>query len=166
MVTGATAIMYAFAPVSLAALHRRDGDRDRSYRMPMPKVLLPTAFVSANLILYWGGFEYTWKIAVALVVGLIIFGIGTQVARTDVMPMLRPAVWIGPWILGSVIIGALGRYGDGQPQLAPGVDRPAGGHRVQPGDLLLGGEPDDAAATRCRRRSPRTAHQIDYEAVT
>ena len=27
--------------------------------------------------------------------------------------MLRPAAWIGPWIAGSVIIGALGRYGTG-----------------------------------------------------
>jgi amino acid transporter len=119
VVTGATAVMYAFAPVSLAALHRRDAERVRAYRMPMPKVLLPTAFCSANLILYWGGFEYTWKIAVALVVGLVIFGIGTQVAQTDVMAMLRPAAWIGPWILGSVIIGALGRYGTGSHSLLP-----------------------------------------------
>ena len=119
VVTGATAVMYAFAPVSLAALHRRDADRVRAYRMPMPKVLLPTAFCSANLILYWGGFEYTWKIALALVVGLIIFGIGTQVAQTDVMAMLRPAAWIGPWILGSVIIGALGRYGTGSHSWLP-----------------------------------------------
>jgi amino acid transporter len=119
VVTGATAVMYAFAPVSLAALQRRDAERVRSYRMPMPKVLLPTAFCSANLILYWGGFEYTWKIAVALVVGLVIFGIGTQVAQTDVMAMLRPAAWIGPWILGSVIIGALGRYGTGSHSWLP-----------------------------------------------
>ena len=27
------------------------------------------------------------------------------------MSMLRSAVWIGPWIRGMVIIGALGRYG-------------------------------------------------------
>jgi len=119
VVTGATAVMYAFAPVSLAALQRRDGDRVRAYRMPMPKVLLPVAFCSANLILYWGGFEFTWKIALALVVGLIIFGLGTQVARTDVMAMLRPAVWIGPWILGSVVIGALGRYGTGSHSWLP-----------------------------------------------
>ena len=119
VVTGATALMYAFAPVSLASLHLRDRDRERSYRMPMPKVLLPTAFVSANLILYWGGYEYTWKIAVALVVGLVIFGIGTQLVRTDVMPMLRPAMWIGPWIVGQVIIGALGRYGTGSHSWLP-----------------------------------------------
>ena len=37
VVTGATAIMYAFAPVSLAALHKVDGGRPRSYRVPMPR---------------------------------------------------------------------------------------------------------------------------------
>src|SRR2546421_2562155 len=52
VITGATAIMYAFAPVSLAALHKVDGCRPRSYRVPMPALLLPAAFCSANLIIY------------------------------------------------------------------------------------------------------------------
>jgi amino acid transporter len=111
VVTGATAIMYAFAPVSLAALHKEDGDRERPYRMPAPHILLPVGFCSANLILYWGTYEVTWKLALALVLGLIIFGIGAARAGSDTMSMLRSAVWIGPWILGMVIIGALGRYG-------------------------------------------------------
>ena len=119
VVTGATAIMYAFAPVSLAALHLRDGDRPRPYRMPWPKLLQPTAFVSANLIIYWGGFEYTWKIACALLVGLLIFGIGSTIAQTGSLFMVRHAIWIGPWIGGQVIIGALGRYGDGSHSLLP-----------------------------------------------
>jgi amino acid transporter len=119
VVTGATAIMYAFAPVSLAALHLRDADRPRAYRMPAPKVLLPTAFCAADLILYWGGFEYTWKLAVALVLGLIIFGIGSRLARTDTFGMLRSAAWIGPWIIGMVIIGVLGRYGGGHRNVLP-----------------------------------------------
>ena len=41
VVTAATAIMYAFAPVSLAALHRVDGGRPRSYRVPVPGVDAP-----------------------------------------------------------------------------------------------------------------------------
>jgi len=119
VVTGATAIMYAFAPVSLAALHQRDGDRPRPYRMPMPNVLLPTAFCSANLILYWGGYDYTWKLACALIVGLMLFGIGVQRARSDAGFMIRHAFWIGPWMIGSVVIGALGRYGDGSRNVLP-----------------------------------------------
>jgi amino acid transporter len=119
VVTGATAIMYAFAPVSLASLQMRDKDRERPYRMPAPKILLPVAFCSANLILYWGGYDYTWKLACALLVGLLLFGIGSTIAHTNALGMLRSAAWIGPWILGSVIIGALGQYGVGARQILP-----------------------------------------------
>jgi len=119
VVTGATAIMYAFAPVSLASLQMRDKDRERPYRMPAPKILLPVAFCSANLILYWGGYDYTWKLACALVVGLLLFGIGSSIAHTNALGMLRSAMWIGPWIFGSVIIGALGQYGVGARKILP-----------------------------------------------
>ena len=114
VVTAATAIMYGFAPLSLAALHKVDGQRPRPYRVPMPKVLLPAAFVSANLIMYWGGFDTTWKLAVAMAVGLILFAIGAWIGRTGARRTLRSAVWMGPWLGGHVIIGWLGRYGGGR----------------------------------------------------
>ncbi|MDN3351634.1 hypothetical protein [Actinomadura sp. DC4] len=38
LVTSATAIMYAFAPVSLRALRLRDPDRPRPYRLPAPQM--------------------------------------------------------------------------------------------------------------------------------
>jgi amino acid transporter len=119
VVTGATAIMYAFAPVSLAALHRVDGDRPRSYRMPMPSVLLPVGFCAANLIIYWGGFDTTWKLAVAMLVGLSLFAIGALRARTGAERSLRNAAWILPWLGGHVILGALGRYGPGAKNVLP-----------------------------------------------
>ena len=68
VVTAATAIMYAFAPLSLAALHKVDRGRQRSYRVPMPRLVLPAAFCSANLIMYWGGFGRLWKLAAATIV--------------------------------------------------------------------------------------------------
>jgi amino acid transporter len=111
VVTGATAVMYAFAPISLAALHLRDGDRPRSYRMPAPTFLLPAAFAAANLLLYWGGYDTTWKLGCALVLGLAIFAIGSSLAGTGSLEIVRGGVWIGPWIMGAIIIGALGRYG-------------------------------------------------------
>src|SRR5438132_739226 len=76
VITAATAIMYAFAPVSLAALHKVDGSRPRSYRVPVPALLLPAAFCSANLIIYWGGFGTTWKLACAIGIGLALFSVG------------------------------------------------------------------------------------------
>ena len=56
LVTSATAIMYAFAPVSLYALRQRDPDRVRPYRLPAYRILSPAGFVSANLIIYWSSF--------------------------------------------------------------------------------------------------------------
>ena len=119
VVTGATAIMYGFAPVSLATLHKVDPDRPRTYRVPAPRVLLPAAFVSANLILYWGGFSTTWKLALAMAAGLVLFAIGAVVRRTGAHRTLRNAIWIAPWLGGHVLIGWAGRYGSGR-DLLPG----------------------------------------------
>jgi amino acid transporter len=121
VVTGATAIMYAFAPISLAALRKLDGARPRSYRVPLPGVVLPAAFCSANLIIYWGGFGTTWKLACAMLVGLVLFAIGAWRNKTDALRSIRTAIWMVPWFGGHVAIGALGRYG-GYDVLPPWID--------------------------------------------
>jgi amino acid transporter len=115
VVTGATAIMYAFAPIALAALRKRDGDRARSYRMPFPDVLLPIAFISANLLLYWGSYDVEWKLDAALVLGVVLFFIGAAVKKTYTSDMLRHGYWIIPWLAGATIIGYFGNYGGPHP---------------------------------------------------
>ncbi len=122
VITGATAIMYAFAPVSLAGLHKLDPTRQRAYRMPLPSVLLPAAFCSANLIIYWGGFGTTWKLAIAMVVGLGLFAIGAWRSGTGATHTMRNALWIVPWFGGQVVLGALGRYGGGYDLLPNWID--------------------------------------------
>ncbi|GLY68531.1 APC family permease [Amycolatopsis taiwanensis] len=113
VVTLATAIMYAFAPVSLIALRRRDPDRPRPYRTPAAHVLAPAGFVAANLVIYWSGFDTTWKIMVAIVAGVLLFAITYLRRRPADRPEVawRSAVWIPPWLLGNLLIGYLGRYG-------------------------------------------------------
>ena len=113
VVTGATAIMYGFAPVSLAALHKVDCDRPRSYRVPMPALTLPVAFCSANLIIYWGGFDATWKLSLAMMIGWMLFAAGAWRAKTDALRTAKSSLWLVPWFGGQVVIGALGRYGGG-----------------------------------------------------
>ena len=113
LITSATALMYAFAPVSLYALRKRDPDRRRPYRLPAYRILSPAAFVSANLIIYWSSFAAIWKLCLALVVGLVIFGVTRMRLPADERAPLyvRSAVWIAPWLLGLVVIGYFGRYG-------------------------------------------------------
>jgi amino acid transporter len=122
VITGATAIMYAFAPISLAALHKLDPGRKRTYRMPLPSVTLPAAFCSANLIIYWGSYGNTWKLSLALLLGLALFAIGAWRQKTDAHHTLRNAIWMVPWFGGHVLIGAFGRYGAWRQTLPAWVD--------------------------------------------
>ena len=110
VVTGSTAIMYGFAPISLAALHKSDPARPRPYRAPVPELLLPVSFVCANLIIYWGSFPATWKLAVAMAAGLALFAIGAAVRKTGSERTIQDAAWIVPWLVGHVVLGAVGRY--------------------------------------------------------
>ena len=84
--------------------------------------MLPAAFCSANLIIYWGGFDSAWKIACAMLVGLILFGVGAWRAGTQSTLRARNALWIAPWLGGQVVIGALGRYGGGWNVLPDWID--------------------------------------------
>jgi amino acid transporter len=121
LVTSATAIMYAFGPVSLAALYQRDPDREHPYRVPFPAVTIPAAFVAANLVIYWSGFEATWKLLTGIFIGRVIFEIALHrrpnLSRSDLD--WRAASWIWPWLIGLTVIGLLGRYGKGSESFIP-----------------------------------------------
>ncbi|HTJ72259.1 MAG TPA: APC family permease [Actinospica sp.] len=121
LITSATMIMYGYAPVALHALRLRDADRPRPYRTPAWRVLSPTAFVSANLIIYWSGFEANWKICVTLVLALAAFLVNRRLTpageRTD--PHWRSTLWIGAWLGGILVIGYLGQYGTGSSGVIP-----------------------------------------------
>ena len=120
LVTSATAIMYAFAPVSLTALRRNDVERERPYRLPAPAVMSPVAFIAANLIIYWSGYEATWKLLIAMAVGSLLFGVTRLTPSSNRPPVdLRGSLWIAPWLVGMTVIGYFGRYGTGARGSAP-----------------------------------------------
>lgn len=122
LITDATAIMYAFAPVSLAALYRKHSGRDHPYRVPMAKVMTPLGFIAANLIIYWSGFEAIWKLVVAIVGGGVVFLIASLVRmrqRKSKDLGVRSIIWVWPWLLGMLVIGLLGRYGKGALNVLP-----------------------------------------------
>ena len=122
LVTSATVIMYAMAPLSLAGLRRQDPDRPRGYRLPAASVLCPLAFVFANCIVYFAGFSTIFWLYVLIAIGFIAFA-GYQAylpaARRTIIDW-RAAYWILPWLVGLIIISWLGRY-DGSPPTVFGV---------------------------------------------
>jgi hypothetical protein len=45
--------------------------------------------------------------------------VGTWRSGTGAQRTVRNALWIGPWLGGQVVIGALGRYGDSASNILP-----------------------------------------------
>jgi hypothetical protein len=72
--------------------------------------------------MYWGGFDTTWKLTVAMAAGLVLFAIGAIRGNTGAMKSIGTAIWIAPWLLGHVVIGYLGRYGGGRNILPDWID--------------------------------------------
>jgi amino acid transporter len=107
--------------VSLTALRRNDAGRERPYRLPAPAVMSPIAFIAANLVIYWSGYEATWKLLIAMGVGLVLFGLTRLAPSANRPPVdLHGAMWVPPWLIGMTIIGYFGRYGNGARGSTPG----------------------------------------------
>jgi amino acid transporter len=120
VITSASALMYAFAPVSLMALRRQDPDRERPYRLPAPGLLCPLSFISADLIIYWTGWTTLWKLYVALGVGAALFVINYLTAKPDKRPDLThwsASIWVAPWLVGMAVVDKLGQFKGGNKTL-------------------------------------------------
>jgi amino acid transporter len=138
LVTSATVIMYAMAPLSLAGLRKRDPDRPRAYRLPAAAVLCPVAFICANFIVYFAGFSTIFWLYVLIAIGAIAFAgyqIALPAARRTIIDW-RAAQWILPWLVGLIIISWVGRY-DGSPPTVFGVTLLATKHLANWWDLLV-----------------------------
>jgi amino acid transporter len=111
LVTSASVLMYAGAPLSQAAFRRKLPDAIRPYRMPAVVVIAPLAFVLANMLIYWSGFETVWKLGIVLVIGYVLIAI--FMAFDSQRPPLdwRSAQWLPVYLIGMGVISWQGQYG-------------------------------------------------------
>ena len=110
LITGASVLMYAGAPLSLGAFRRQIPEADRPYRMQAAWLLAPLAFVVADLLIYWSGFEVIWKLGIVLIIGYVLIGI--SMAFDPQRPPLdwKSAVWLPAWLIGMGLISWQGQY--------------------------------------------------------
>jgi amino acid transporter len=110
LITGASVLMYAGAPLSLGAFRGQVPEANRPYRMPAANVLAPAAFAVAGLLIYWSGFEVVWKLGIVLILGYIIMGV--FMAFDPQRPPLdwKSAIWLPAWLIGMGIISWQGQY--------------------------------------------------------
>jgi amino acid transporter len=110
LITDASVLMYAGAPLSLGAFRGQVPEASRPYRMPAARIIAPAAFVVANLLIYFSGFEVVWKLGIVLVIGYVIMGI--FMAFDSKRPPLdwKSATWMPAWLIGLGIISWQGQY--------------------------------------------------------
>jgi amino acid transporter len=112
LVTSATVLMYAFAPLSLGGLRKRDPDRPRAYKLPAAKVLSPVAFILANFIVYFAGWSTIFWLYMLTILGFLVFVIyqvSIPAERRTIIDW-RAAGWVIPWLIGLAIISWQGQY--------------------------------------------------------
>jgi len=113
IIVDASVLMYAGAPLSVGAFRRQVPDANRPYRMPAAGFLTPAAFVIANLLIYWSGFEVVWKLGIVLVIGYVLMGISMALDKERPPLDWKSAQWLPVWLIGLGIISWQGQYGPG-----------------------------------------------------
>jgi len=115
VVTGAAVLMYAGAPLSLAALRRSRPDLPRPFRLPAAGVVAPLAFVCSTFIVYWAGWQTVSTLMVALLLGYGLMGLARRLRLDQDPPPIEwaSARWLAPYLVGVSVVSYLGNFGSG-----------------------------------------------------
>jgi amino acid transporter len=120
-ITSATVLSFGSGPLVWAALRKELPDQERPFRLPGGHVIPFIAFFGASMVVYWAGWETNYKLFLAIVLGLILLGIGRVVSSQQFPPMdWRAGSWVLPWLAGLALISYFGAYG-GQKDYGLGV---------------------------------------------
>jgi amino acid transporter len=115
IVTGASVLMYASAPLALGALRKSKPKEARSYRIPGATVFAPAAFFLANCIVYWSGWNTVSLLMAVLLVGYIVMALSSALHLNEKMPKMDwgASVWIFPYLIGMTLLSYFGNFGHG-----------------------------------------------------
>jgi amino acid transporter len=124
ILTSASVLMYAGAPLAMGALRRHLPGQQRPFSAPAATVLAPVAFIGANMIIYWSGWSSIWRLGVALLVGYLVISLTWLFSARQ-----RPSVldwnavpWLSVYLIGMGIISKLGDFGGGSGDISFGWD--------------------------------------------
>jgi amino acid transporter len=120
LVTGASVLMYAGAPLSMGAFRGRLPEAARPYRVPVAAVVSPLAFIIASMLIYWSGFLTVWKLGVVVVIGYVIIGISMAFDKERPPLDWKSATWLPAYLIGMGILSWQGQFSGGA--VAPPVN--------------------------------------------
>ena len=115
LVTEATVLMYAGAPLALGALRLQKPDLPRPFRLRGGRVWAPVGFVCANLIVYWAGWTTYSTLMIALLIGFFLFWLSATFKLNEHTPSIdwQAAPWLAAYLVGMGLIAYFGSFGSG-----------------------------------------------------
>jgi amino acid transporter len=112
-VTSATVLSFGSGPLALIAMRKQLPLQERPFRLPAGNVVAYLGFLSSNLIVYWSGWETTWKLLAAVVIGYLVLLVHELRYRASTPRLeFRSGIWVPLWLLGLGAISWLGEYPD------------------------------------------------------
>jgi amino acid transporter len=113
LITSASVLMYAGAPLSLGVFRRQLPNANRPYVLPGAAVLAPLAFVVANLLILWSGWKTDWKLGVAILIGYGILLANQVFHLNPIQPVFnwRSAQWLPAYLVGMGLIVFVSDFG-------------------------------------------------------
>ncbi len=115
IVTSASVLMYAGAPLALGALRLQKPDLPRPFHLPGERVLTPLAFVCSNLIVYWSGWSTYSTLLIAILIGYFLFLLSAAFRMNEHAPRIdwQAAPWLAAYLIGMGLISYFGGFGSG-----------------------------------------------------
>jgi amino acid transporter len=113
LITSASVLMYAGAPLALGVFRSRLPNEERPYRLPAASVMSPLAFIVANLLILWTGWNTDWKLGIAILIGYVIL-VGNRVfGLNPTKPQMdwKAAQWLPVYLVGMGLIVYLSDFG-------------------------------------------------------
>jgi amino acid transporter len=113
LITSASVLMYAGAPLALGTFRSRLPHADRPYRAPAAPVLAPLAFAVANLLILWSGWTTDYKLGIAILIGYAILAANRIFKLNPTTPLLdlRAASWLPVYLIGMGLVVYLSDFG-------------------------------------------------------
>jgi amino acid transporter len=113
LITAASVLMYAGAPLAFGVFRRRLPDAERPWRAPLGGALAPVSFVVANLLILWSGWDTVWRLGVAILIGYMILAMTRMFGWNERSPQLdlRAASWLPVYLVGMGVIVYLSDFG-------------------------------------------------------
>ncbi len=104
-------ISYAIGPIALLCLRLELPKEKREFRLPCAHISCLFAFYFCNLIVYWTGWQTIYKLAIAILIGFVAFGIAYLRGNIKKSLGLKSAIWVMPYLGGLILFSYLGSFG-------------------------------------------------------